>query len=168
MKLLTPERAFKDGAGWTYVDEAMQKQIEAGVTTPEAYHRHFVAAGFMASWEAYNAWKEAHPGEEVPREINTIPGPIEKVWIERYQRDSSWLEAMDRTHEKNDFGRVHKFLTDCHIYQAGVVMRAFGLAPSSNHALALILLEINSDRIGLQKRIRGGDDDLVRELLREK
>lgn len=58
--------------GWSFVDEQMQRQIGAGVTTAEAYERHFREDGYMESWLRYQKWIVDNPGNEVPAEVNRI------------------------------------------------------------------------------------------------
>jgi hypothetical protein len=65
---MKPKRA----TGWVFVDEQMQRQIERGQTTAEAYKQHFEEDGLMAGWLRYQKWIAERPGEEVPEEVNRI------------------------------------------------------------------------------------------------
>ena len=58
--------------GWAFVDHAMQRQIEKRVTTAEAYELHFREEGLMPAWTRYLKWTEAHPGEDVPDNVNRV------------------------------------------------------------------------------------------------
>lgn len=59
-------------SGWQFVEAAMERQIESGLSRASDYHDHFFESGLMESWTAYQDFVRAHPGEPVPEEINEI------------------------------------------------------------------------------------------------
>jgi hypothetical protein len=82
--------------GWAFVERQMALQIEFRVTTERHWNDHLESAGLMASWMRYSAFKNEHPDEPVPPEINAVVGerdlkPV-SVWEEQALRERRDLE----------------------------------------------------------------------------
>jgi len=82
--------------GWAFVERQMTLQLDARVTTEGHWQRHLEDAGLMASWKRYSDWKNEHPDDPVPPEINAVVGerdlkPVSE-WEEQALRDRRDLE----------------------------------------------------------------------------
>ena len=62
--------------GWEYVEQAMERQVDRGLTSVGAYVHHLEghdgAARTMDSHQHFLQWKAAHPDKPVPRAVVRI------------------------------------------------------------------------------------------------
>lgn len=65
-------RTILGGSGWRFVETWMERLIENGTTTPEAFAEHFEEEELGESWNHYLAFREREPDAEVPADVNRI------------------------------------------------------------------------------------------------
>lgn len=90
--------AMSGPGGWTYIEAQMLRQIEAGVTSPEAWSR--TIEPYLISYNHFVAWRESHPGQEIPAWINRFRSNHEMdAWVaDGMQHYATWSEEADATH----------------------------------------------------------------------
>lgn len=159
-------KAFAGLWGWELVDDWMQKQIEKGIAKSENYYAHFEEMGYLESWARFNEWREAHPGEKAPGEINRIPGkPTGVHVVERWWNDDRWREWIaEQPAPTTPWQGLRMQLAQAKIREPGTLLRSFGILPISEKATAKILGRLEIEPL-IMRRIAAGDDALLLELL---
>lgn len=141
--------------GWPLVDREMQRQIEAGVTTIEAWESWLTLSELMESWNAYNADRENPDKWSIPKPKDV---PIIDRWgdVRAHQEFTARLPAPVSVW---DF--VYHELNRMKIREPGYLLRTIGYTPQREGAIGHLLAKIQNLSPEEKARISRGDDALL-------